>query len=318
MAPNSQSKPTSNRQIALALVSAMIALCCLPLCCLPLSANASDAVVYPRPTADIDLKVSYPVELLRLALEHAEPTRSLRATQFALPQSRAIEWLQRGHELSVLWTVTSPEREQQMRAIPVPIDRGIYGWRLLLVHQGQQSRFAAVNSLAALAKFTGGQGHDWPDLTVLRHAVLDVYGASSYDGLFEMLARQRIDYYPRAIPEVWPELAARSSLKLTLEPTLVLHYPSAVFFFVRKNDQALADTLQRGLEAAFKDGSFQALFAQQFGDAIGAATLARRRTFTMSNPLLPNLQRQVAPYWWFDPAREVALAASTPATGLAK
>lgn len=276
---------------------------------LAFSATSAAPVIYPRPTADIDLAVSYPVELLRLALKHTDPERTLAPTDFALPQSRAVRMLQQGERLSVIWTVTSPERESQLRAVPVPIDRGLYGWRLLLIAPGTQALFDDIAVLPQLAKLQGGQGHDWPDLTILRNAGLSVYGAPNYDGLFEMLARGRIDYYPRALPEIWPELKQRGALGLVLEENLVLHYPSAVFFFVAKNDAQLADTLQRGLEAAFVDGSFQALFTQQFGAAIDRAKLGARKHFPLNNPLLPDLINRVAPHWWFDPQQNSVPAA---------
>jgi hypothetical protein len=276
---------------------------------LVLDSNCAAPVIYPRPTADIDLAVSYPVELLRLALNHADPQRTLAPTDFALPQSRAVRMLQQGGQLSVIWTVTSPERERQLLAVPVPIDRGLYGWRLLLIAPGTQKLFDDISALPQLAKLQGGQGHDWPDLTILRSAGLNVYGAPNYDGLFDMLARGRIDFYPRALPEIWPELGQRSALGLVLEDNLVLHYPSAVFFFVAKNDAQLAGTLQRGLEAAFADGSFQTLFSQQFGAAIEDAKLGARTQFRLANPLLPDLTKRVAPHWWFDPQQNLTRAA---------
>lgn len=265
-----------------------------------LPAGAAQIVAYGRPSADIDLKASYPVDLLQLALSKSGREYQLQPTAEVIPQSRAILLLQSNAVIDVLWTVTSPEREEVLLPVRIPIDRGIYGWRLFLIRAGTQSRFDAVGDLAALAALTGGQGHDWPDLPILRASGLKVTAGSSYDGLFEMLARERIDYYPRAIPEVWAELEQRRQLPLSLESTLVLHYPSAMYFFVSPSNPQLAGTLEQGLQQAIADGSFQQLFDRYFASAIARARLAERKVLLLDNPLLPELLARNDPHYWFD------------------
>lgn len=264
------------------------------------AAAAPTPVVYVRPTADIDREASYPVELLELALARAGGHYRPRPSALPIPQSRAVRLLAAGQVIDVLWTVTSPERERTLRPVRVPIDRGLYGWRLLLVRAGEQARFDAVATLADLARLRGGQGHDWPDLPILRGAGLDVAAASSYDGLFEMLARGRIDYYPRALPEAWPELEQRAALALAPEQRLLLHYPSAMYYFVSPRDRELAQALERGLEAAWADGSFAALFERHFGAAIARAGVAGRRVLRLPNRVQPALAEGRGPGYWLD------------------
>jgi|CXWL01.1.fsa_nt_gi hypothetical protein len=265
------------------------------------SASAAITVTYIQPTADIDRERSYAVELLRLSLARSGGDYQLQPTFEPIPQSRAIRLLQAGRELDVLWTVTSPERERGLLPIRIPIDRGIYGWRLFLIREDAQPRFDAVASLADLALLEAGQGHDWPDVAILRHSGLQVGTGSSYDGLFGMLARGRIDYFPRALPEVWAELQLRRQLPLRVESTLAVHYPSAVYFFVSPKNPELAAAIQRGLERADADGSFLALFDEFFGASIRAAKLSTRRVFDIANPLLPQLVQTTDPRYWFTP-----------------
>lgn len=264
---------------------------------------AATPVVYNRPSADVDRDASYPADLLDLALARSGGDYQLRVSPEPLPQSRAIRLLAAGEVIDVLWTVTSPERERELLPVRVPIDRGLYGWRLLLVRAGDQARFDGVRDLAGLARLRGGQGHDWPDLPILRAAGLDVAAASSYDGLFEMLARGRIDYYPRALPEVWPELAQRHALGLALEQRLLLRYPSAMYYFVCPCDPALADALRRGLLATIADGSLEALFDRHFGAALARARLAERRVLDMPNALQPDVAAGIDPHSWLEAPR---------------
>lgn len=259
---------------------------------------AVQIVAYGRPSADIDREASYPVDLLQLALSRSGGDYRLQPSTEVIPQSRAIALLRSNQVIDVLWTVTSPERERLLLPVRIPIDRGIYGWRLFLIHADAQPRFDAVSDLAGLAGLTAGQGHDWPDLTILRAGGLKVAAGSSYDGLFEMLARQRIDYYPRALPEVWVELQQRRHLPLSVESTLALHYPSAMYFFVSPDDPQLAAALELGLETAITDGSFQQLFDRYFGAAIARARLSERTILEIDNPLLPDLARSDPRYWF--------------------
>lgn len=285
---------------------AATARCCLLalLAMATLPVDAAQIVAYGRPSADIDLKASYPVDLLQLALSKSGREYQLQPTAEVIPQSRAILLLQSNAVIDVLWTVTSPERERVLLPVRIPIDRGIYGWRLFLIRAGTQARFDAVNDLAALSTLTGGQGHDWPDLPILRASGLKVAAGSSYDGLFEMLVRERIDYYPRALPEVWVELEQRRQLPLSVEETLVLHYPSAMYFFVSPANRQLADDLQRGLERAVADDSFAQLFDRYFAAAIGRARLGERKILEIDNPLLPDLLPRSDSRYWFELAAD--------------
>ena len=50
---------------------------------------------------------------------------------------------------------------------------------------------------------------------------------------------------------------------------------------------ALATTIETGLKRAIKDGSFDQLFNQEFGDDIQRSRMGSRRKLELTNPLLP-------------------------------
>ena len=268
------------------------------------SVSSAEQVVYGLPSADVDRDASYPVDLLKMSLAKSGRDYTLRASDEVIPQSRAILLLQSDHVINVLWTVTSPEREKRLLPVRIPIDRGLYGWRLFLIHRDAQPRFNTIRSLVDLSKLEAGQGHDWPDLSILLDSGLRVGAGSSYDGLFEMLARGRIDYFPRAVPEVWAELEQRSQLPLSVEDNIVLHYPSAMYFFVSPRNPQLAAALHSGLQQSIADGSFAVLFDQYFGDAIKRAKLGQRRIIKIDNSLLIGLPLPVESHYWFTPSLE--------------
>ena len=248
-----------------------------------------------------DLRAIYPVAVLRLALEKAGVAAEIVPAAVPMEQARAIRALASGQLIDVLWTVSTPERERQLRPVRVPIDRGLIGWRVLLVQRSALPRFRDVREAGELAALRGAQGHDWPDLPILRANGLDVLASPHYDSLFELLARGRIDYVPRGIGEVRPEASARAGTGIVIEPNLLLHYPSALYFFVHPDNESLARQLDRGLRLAHADGSLTALLDQAYGEDLAALHLSRRHRITLTNPLLPAATPLSHAGWWFSP-----------------
>jgi hypothetical protein len=253
----------------------------------PLYATAEVVVRYPRAESDPDVRSHYGRRLLELALQRAYITYRLELHPVRMQQGRAIVRLKNGQGIDVLSTMTSIEREQELLPIRIPIDKGLIGWRLLLINREQAAKFSSVASLVELKNLTAGQGHDWPDVRILRENGLNVYdGTTNYISLFSMLEHQRIDYFPRSVTEVWSE-ADQYQQRLMVEPSLVLRYPSAMYFFVRKGNVQLATDIREGLEKMIADGAFEKLFQEHFGDMIARSSLKERRVLDLSNPLMP-------------------------------
>jgi hypothetical protein len=254
----------------------------------PLWASAEVVVHYPRPEAEPDVRSQYAQRLLELVLQRAYTTYRLELHPIRMQQGRAIVRLMNDQGIEVLSTVTSVEREQELLPIRIPIDKGLIGWRLLLINREQAPKFASITSLASLKQLTAGQGSDWPDVAIMRANGLSVYdGTSNYVSLFSMLERERIDYFPRAVTEIWSE-AEQYRQRLMVEPSVVLRYPSAMYFFVRKGNVQLATDIREGLEKMIADGSFEKLFQERFGATIARSGLKERRILDLSNPLKPS------------------------------
>jgi len=282
------------RQIALAICLLLLA---PPLC-------ASQNVVYSwSKSMLIDQRGHYPIALLELALEKSGEHYLAMPSKKAMTQYRTLRQLELGEGVDIVWTMTSPEREERLLPIRIPIDRGLIGWRLLLIQQEQQQRIAEHLSSGQLHKLLAVQGEDWPDFTILRANHYRVTGTFNFDGMFQMLANKRVDYFPRSITEIRPELAARPQLKLQTEAQWVLHYPAALYFFVRKNNKELAKAIESGLNKAIEDGSMVRLFLQHFGDDIQYSRLKNRKVISLSNPTLPEATPIERKELWFDLSR---------------
>jgi hypothetical protein len=255
----------------------------------PLTAQPTDAVRVPRHVSMPDPQLAYVRRIVELALARAGSRLEVRPVDLDMAQGRTLIELAAGRSpVDLLWTVTDRDREASgLLPVRIPIDRGLMGWRLLLVRRRELAQWARVRSLKALSGLLGGQGHDWPDTTILRANGLQVGTSSGYEALFRMLAAGRIDYFPRAILEVDAELADGRHPELAIAPDLMLHYPAAAYLFVSPTRPALAAELKAGLEAAVADGSFQRLHREQYAAVIKAHPVSAKGVLRLSNPLLP-------------------------------
>ncbi|WP_290639842.1 hypothetical protein, partial [Aquabacterium sp.] len=245
-------------------------------------------VIYPRHQAQNDPQLQYVLEVLRLALSRSGKPYELKQSSSVMVQSRAIAELAAATgTLDVIWVMTNQEREKQLLPVRIPIDRGLIGWRVALLNAQRATVFGAVKDLPALAQYSAGQMHDWPDTAVLKANGLNVVASPTYEGLFKQLGSNRIDYFPRSVMEVRNEWQSHKDLPLVIDDAIVIRYPAAFYFFVSKNRPELGADLQRGLEAALADGSFLRLFKHHILPLMDGLDLRKRIVISLRNPDLP-------------------------------
>ena len=255
----------------------------------PLQARAFAPVRVPRHTRMPDPQLPYVRRLIELALARQGVQAEVRLTDLEMNQGRTLMETATGTgPVDVMWTMTDRQREASgLLPVRIPIDRGLLGWRLLLVRRAELAQWKQVRSLADLRQRLAGQGHDWPDTTILRANGLKVGTSSVYESLFRMLAAGRVDYFPRSILEVDAELAGGRHPELAIVPELMLHYPAATYLFVSPARPELAARLKAGLEAAIADGSLQRLHREHYGATLRAHPVPPQGVLRLNNPLLP-------------------------------
>jgi hypothetical protein len=270
----------------------------------PANASAREPVIYSWAESRAqDERGYYPVALLKLALAKAGDKFEPLPSHHDLSQDRTLRHLELQRELDITWTLTTPEREERLLPIRIPIDRGLLGWRLLLINPEDSDFFASITSPATLKTLLAGQEHDWPDYKILTHNGFRVTPTTSYQGLFHMLKRGRINYFPRAATEVLPEIESHPDLPLAIAPRWVVYYPAPVYFFVSKQRPELAAAIKRGLLLAIADGSMRQLFIQHFSTQIDQLDLLHRQVITLENPLLSTATPLDDATLWYSPVR---------------
>lgn len=255
---------------------------------MPCTVNALEVLRYPKHSMGDDPE-AYVVDLLEEALARSGGRYQLEESTVPMTQSRALLAIEKNStSVQVMWGMTSNERERRLKPVRIPIYRGLIGWRVLL-YGAEAEKLSTVRNLQDLQRFSFGQRHDWPDTPILRSNGLNVVTSQDYKGLFGMLSAGRFDLFPREVVVAWREqaLSRQDGLDLKVDNRLLLHYPTAFYFFTSRSRIDLAADIERGLEAMIADGSFKRLFDQYHGGVLRQANLANRIIIELENPDLP-------------------------------
>jgi ABC-type amino acid transport substrate-binding protein len=259
------------------------------------SGRAETRVIYPQQEAGMTQFADYYFVLMQTALEKTRAKYGdfkLSYMVHAMNRARAELELSTEHgriDTSVFgWTA---EREEKFYQVRVPLDRGLIGYRVLLIRKADQEKFNSVRTLDDLKKFRFGLLDSWSDVTILQHNKLTVIPGNNFDGLFKMLDIGRFDAFSRDISEIQRELERHSNElpNLAIENTLLLRYPSARYFFVKKTPAGLQlrTRVEAGLEMMKKDGSLDALFIKYRSEEIGKFKFNKRHIIELANPNSP-------------------------------
>lgn len=266
------------------------------------------AVTYPLHLGAYDARYDYDWLVLRTALEKTAATHGpFGMTQFSeamSPQRVAQELLLPNGRINIMARAASPEFDRNFLPVRIPIDKGLLGYRVLLVRKDDVARFAQVRSVQDLRKLRAGMGKGWADVAVLAHAGLPVVEGSAHENLYAMLLAKRFDYFARGVDEAQWEIKEYGPRfpQMVIEPTLLLRYPLPRYLYLRRDaeGEALARRLTAGLETMVHDGTLDALFRQHKGPVIEPLHLDKRRLLTLANPGLRETPQQ-RPELWYAP-----------------
>ena len=253
----------------------------------------------PGSASGVDKRNDYFIELLQHALARSKKNYSLSMGSRGLSGLRQLYAVSDG-TVDVGWSLTTDEAEQNLLPIRIPIDKGLIGWRLLLINKDDEKVFADVKTIDDLRAMVLGQGLDWPDTPILRANHFTVQGVTNYSGIFKMLKQKRFRAFPRSILEIWGEQEEQKELDFAIENTLLIQYPAAFYYFVNRDNPVLAKDIELGLEAMIRDGEFDKIFNTNYAKYIKKAQLETRRVFKLDNPYLPKATPLNRPELWLD------------------
>lgn len=240
--------------------------------------------------------------LIKLALSYNEKQYSFTYETEALYTPRILELFESGR-ITIFWAATTKEYEEKYRPIFIPLFRGLLGYRVMLIREGDQYRFNHIKTFDDLFTIKLGQGRYWTDTEIMEANGLKIIQTRSYDGLFHMLDGGRFDAFPRGIQEPWAEISSRPDLSLAVEENLILVYRMPFYLFLTKNNERLAQELETGLLKALEDGSYERYFFNDptVKEAIAKVDLKNRTYIHLKNPLLSDKTPLNRKEFWLNP-----------------
>jgi hypothetical protein len=250
--------------------------------------------IYNAPESMQDTRYLYSIEILTATLENTREKFGEYRLEPSAPMSEDRQVSELKHNTGAITVIVrgaTLDYSKQFRAVNIAIDKGILGYRVLLIRKQDQPRFDQVQSLDDLKKITIGQGSSWKDVDILAANGLRVITGPSYEGLFQMLVKGRFDAFSRSIDEVGAEYEERkvSLPDLAIEKHLLLHYPIPRYFWFNAGEagRPLAARVDEGLRKLVADGTLDRIFRKYFQTRLEALDLMNRRLIELRNPYLP-------------------------------
>ncbi|WP_045859772.1 type 2 periplasmic-binding domain-containing protein [Teredinibacter purpureus] len=251
---------------------------------LPVLSNAETTIYHQKQSLPNDV---YMIGLLKLALSYSEEDHTFIESTDSITRARLARMVETG-DLSLMWSGASIEKESTYVPVRIPTYKGLMGYRIFIIREGDQPRFDSVRSLDDLRQLKMGQGKTWSDTAILQSGGMNVVTTLKAPGLYPMLEGGRFDAFPRGVHEPWQEVASRPGMNLTVEKNIVVKYTMPYYFYVSPSHAVLAGRIAAGLEEAIDDGSFDDYFfnAPEVKKALARSNLANRRMYTIPNPHL--------------------------------
>lgn len=244
---------------------------------------------------------TYCMGMLDLALSHIDHQYNIEIATGERTSARAIEDVRSG-ELGLIWGSANEDIESTLLPIRIPLYKGLLGHRVFIIRKDNQHKFKRIKTLGDLKQISLGQGTTWADTDILEHNNLNVIRVNKYPGLFHMLDGGRFDAFPRGLQEPWGEIASHPSMDLAVEEDLMLVYRMPFYLFVSRDNPTLAADIERGLNKAIADGSFDEYFYSDptVQDALNRANIENRTIIELENPALPRETPTNRPELWLD------------------
>ena len=277
------------------------------LCLYDISAQAQMVFTYRSPEHEGDTRYEYDHALLELALDETVDeygTYKLEPSP-VMNFARAIHMAEIGAFPNLILKLSYEEKFKDiLDFVPIPVDRGIVGYRVFFVSKDNKEKLAQINTLEELKKLTIVQGSGWSDVALLEAAGFKVDALPSYENIFPYVAKGRADIFPRGANELLGEYESYKNVEgLDYDKNLALYYPLPRFFYTTKGNDKAVERIKLGLKKALQDGSFVKLWEDKYRESIDFLDLKDRKIFRIENANLGGLDKEYEKYM-YDPLVE--------------
>lgn len=255
---------------------------------------------YLSPESDKDIRFQYDKAVLQLALDKTlishGPFQLITSRQMNKRRSLGAMKTNSIKNFIVKYPI-SPALLAKYSYVNFPIDLGISSYRSFFVSPKLFSAFNQIIYIEQLKHFTIGLQAGSMESKILKWHGFNIIEGSSYEGLFKMVAKSRIDLFPRGIHHIHTEYEMRISYPYLIPvDKVVLHYNLPQFFFSHKDNTAAIKRLQKGLITAYKDGSLYKLWLQFYASTLLLKENPYIKVFYLENPFLQGVDHSYKQY----------------------
>lgn len=210
-------------------------------------------------------------------------------------EPRKIALLRQGRTHLDLMPAT-PERLElaakgEILMLPVPLDRGLLGYRLNLLLESDKDLLQKVSNVEGLRSLTIGQGEGWRDVELYRAAGIPTKEVkewrnaefvpqmqSGFFQLFPLGLEEALSYFLPHFRKFHPELQA--------DPYILIRYPWFRFVWISpkaKGGAQLYEALEAGFETIAQNGMFLKVY-KEHKPPLHADEFLKRRIVELENP----------------------------------
>lgn len=211
---------------------------------------------------------SFNTKLLQLILNKSGHPYTLTIYSHAFNQDSLVRALRTSEEYSHSWIEkvnvavmgASPDLNQSLHRIPIPVTGGLLGMRVGFTHSQYLPILSKIKDARGLSHISLLQGVGWRDVDILDSSGLKTYVARPSE-LLRIVESGQAHLFLRGISELENELIAirKNNYRIVLDPNLIVIYPFSGFFYVNKNNIYIAKVLEQGFRTAIADGAYQKL-----------------------------------------------------------
>ena len=261
--------------------------------------------IYPQSQSSNDNRRSDVISLMHEALKITEDKYGpfvLEPADVNVNYKRATQMLRKEDRITVAWLDTTEQLEQTLLPVLIPIQKGIVGYRVLIIRSEDEEKFVDIDTVEELRQYKNGLVSGWVNESIMNVNELQHVSAINYEDLFKMLAAERFDYFSRGMVEAYTELEDRSEVfpNLMVEKHILLHYAKPMYLFTSKNRPVLNKRLNEGLMMLIEEGYFEKIFCQFHGDSIRKTNLSERIQIQLKSHLLLSSAPKDKKFW-FEP-----------------
>jgi ABC-type amino acid transport substrate-binding protein len=271
---------------------------------LPLTVYATDTVKYLEAAQSHEKRTLHKDEVLLRALQLTEPEFgdfTIDKIKVEMSPTRARRYIEEGHLINTFILPVNKKWEPHAIPIKIPLRLGLISYRLLLVNKEKLPLFKEVKTLEQLSQLTAGLQSGWVTTEIFNELGIKTVESYTFEGLFLMLNKQRFDYLPRAVYEIFDELTLRQDKikNVVVEPNLALFIPKVTYLYVSKTEPRLAKRLKLGLEKLLSSGELKAILDKYYQEDIKRADLKNRTIIEIPNPYFTDTAVLKENLYWY-------------------